>query len=268
MTDLTNPLLHMQIGVCTSDGSKVCRVGIMRVLKRGATYADSLRECPLGSHGVCRNCEGERAVVNELMVQMCTDFGITMGELFEQLDAAAEEDAVGGGAAAHVAAEPAHFGGGDAVGGGAAVGRGAAVHTAEEIFIMQLRDMETFHDSIPLDETRQLELKKSVSNGVYESWVLYMYTKNLAVLRKLLKSTIPLLQTDMELWQKNIQLLLFTSPLRNLLTRYCSFEYEVKECSALLLEKLQKSTEFDRSFEGPQQKQEMVELMQEFCKRL
>ena len=132
MTDLTNPLLHMQIGVCTSDGSKVCRVGIMRVLKRGATYADSLRECPLGSHGVCRNCEGERAVVNELMVQMCTDFGITMGELFEQLDAAAEEDAVGGGAAAHVAAEPAHFGGGDAVGGGAAAHIAVAAHVVDE----------------------------------------------------------------------------------------------------------------------------------------
>jgi len=158
-----------------------------------------------------------------------------------------------GGAAAHVAVVP-------------AVGGGAAVHTEEEIFIMQLHDMKMFHDSVSLDETRRKDLQESVSSGVYELWIIFIYTKNFAVLRELLQTTIPLLQSDMEQWQKNILLFPFMTPLRNLLTRYCSFEFEVKHCSALLLARLQNSTEFDRSFEGPEQKQEMVKLMQDFCK--
>jgi hypothetical protein len=152
--------------------------------------------------------------------------------------------------------------------GGAAVGGGAAVHTEEEIFSILLDNMKKFHDCISLDETRRNDLRKSVPSNVYDCWVLYIYTKNLAILMRLLQTTIPLLKTDMEPWEKNILLFPFMTPLRNLLTRYCSFEFEVKEYSDLLLARLQNSTEFDRSFEGPEQKQEMVELINEFCKRV
>ena len=61
---------------------------------------------------------------------------------------------------------------------------------------------------------------------------------------------------------------IFLPILNNLTGMSCQYMDGVRESSAAFLRRLQNSTEFDKSFEGPEQKQEMVKLMQKFCKRL
>jgi len=208
---------------------------------------DSLRRYSFRSQGMCINCEGERNVVHVVMERMCDEFGITMDELFEQIDAAAEEAAIGGGAAANVAEVPDNFGGG-------------AAHVAEvpavddEMAAAIAASLAT----VNLDDDRRRGLVRSA----HDACNTHNHQINIKILMGLLSTNMPGFSSNFS------EVITFLKPLNNLTGMNGKYIDGVTESSASFLTRLQDSTEFDGLFEGPEQKQEMVRLMQEFCKRL
>ena len=265
MDDLTNPLLRMPIGICADDG--VCCVGVLRIRKRGATYADSLRKYPLGLPGVCTTCNGEREVVNGVMVQMCAEFGINMGELFEQLDAAAEEDAVGGGAAAHVAAVPAHFGGGAAVGGGDAVGGGAAAHIAVAAHVV---DEDVFKESCRTLRPDDLGTKTEWEKREFEK-IQSLAEQHKTMQIKRLEDLLPKFPHLQGISPSNVRFCHYEGLLQilnNIMSHRNGLNLQdFRDMTLEFQTKISSTDQFDYAFTNQQEKNTMVEILTAFSQK-
>ena len=249
-----NPLLSMPIGACTNNIR--CDVGGFADLTPGATYCHSLRIYPIlcDAADVCLNCRGERLVVNDAVMQVCHDVGITLEEYFLNLDVEArrgQEQAarIGGGAAAAVQRDAAaHFG------GGAAAHVAAVPAVEDEMAAAIAASLAT----VNLDEDR----RRSLVRSEYDELNMAHKQKNISGLISLLETAMPPVSARFS------DVAAFLPPLNNITGENGEFMDGLRVASDSFLTSLQGSTEFDRSFESPEQKQRMVELVQELCKML
>ena len=143
--------------------------------------------------------------------------------------------------------EAAHFG------GGAAAHVAAVPAVEDEMAAAIAASLAT----VNLDDDRRRDLAQRTHYNCNASNMC----KNCISLMELLRNMPPFSA-------KFSEVTIFLPILNNLTGMNGKYMDDVRESSAAFLRRLQESAEFDGSFEGPQQKQEMVTLMQEFCKRL
>lgn len=175
--------------------------------------------------------------------------GICCGYCLQECIVATRPAHSGGGAAASVAAVPAHSG------GGAAASVAAVPPTGDDDMAAAIAASLS---TVNLDETHRNDL------AIRE----YLRLKSERVHTSLRKLTV-LLETNMPpVSARFSDVAAFLDPLNNLTGKDGEYMDGVRETSASFLTSLLESTEFDMSFEDPEQKQRMVVLMQEFRKRL
>jgi hypothetical protein len=112
--------------------------------------------------------------------------------------------------------------------------------------------------TVNLDEDRRRGLVRSE----YDELNMAHKQKNISGLISLLETAMPPVSARFS------DVAAFLPPLNNITGENGEFMDGLRVASDSFLTSLQGSTEFDRSFESPEQKQRMVELVQELCKML